>query len=67
LDATIRVAGKVLVLPKAGYLAQKLVRRTELSVTTKLSSGNETPPIANVLLPAALSSNVLLALSFPTP
>jgi hypothetical protein len=54
-------------LPKAGYLAQKLVRRTELSVTTKLSSGDETPPIANVLLPAALSSNVLLALPFPTP
>jgi hypothetical protein len=34
----------------AGFLAQKLVRRTELSVTTKLSSGDETPPIANVLL-----------------
>jgi hypothetical protein len=34
----------------AGFSAQKLVRRTELSVTTKLSSGDETPPIANVLL-----------------
>ena len=34
----------------AGFSAQKLVRRTELSATTKLSSGNETPPIANVLL-----------------
>ena len=34
----------------AGLLPQKLVRRTELSATTKLSSGDETPPIANVLL-----------------
>jgi len=34
----------------AGFSAQKLVRRTELSATTKLSSGDETPPIANVLL-----------------
>ncbi len=37
-----------------GFSAQKLVRRTELSATTKLSSGDETPPIANVLLAAAL-------------
>ena len=34
----------------AGFLAQKFVRRTELSATTKLSTGDETPPIANVLL-----------------
>jgi hypothetical protein len=34
----------------AGFSAQNLVRRTELSATTKLSSGDETPPIANVLL-----------------
>jgi hypothetical protein len=34
----------------AGFSAQKLVRRTELSATTKLSSGDETPPIANLLL-----------------
>jgi|GEM_PF-4454658 len=26
------------------------IRRTELSATTKLSSGDETPPMANVLL-----------------
>ena len=32
------------------HLAQKLVRRTELSATTKLSSEDETPPIATVLL-----------------
>ncbi len=34
----------------AAFSAQKLVRRTELSATTKLSSGDETPPIAKVLL-----------------
>ena len=34
----------------ADFGAQKLVRRTELSTTSKLSSGDETPPIANVLL-----------------
>jgi len=34
----------------AGFSVQKLIRRTELSATTKLSSGDETPPIANVLL-----------------
>jgi hypothetical protein len=34
----------------ASFLVQKLVRRTELSATTKLSSGDENPPIANVLL-----------------
>jgi hypothetical protein len=35
-----------------GFLAQMFIRRTELSATTKLSSGDETPPIANVLLAA---------------
>lgn len=30
--------------------AQKFNQRTELSATTRLSSGNETPPIANVPL-----------------
>ena len=40
----------------AGFSAQMLVRRTELSATSKLSSGDETPPIANVLLPAVLFS-----------
>jgi type II secretory pathway component PulL len=40
----------------AGFSAQKLIRRTELSATSKLSSGDETPPIANVLLVAALLS-----------
>jgi len=29
-----------------------LIRRTELSATTKLSAEHETPPIANVLLAA---------------
>jgi transposase len=38
----------------AGFSAQKFVRRTELSATTKLSSGDETPPIANVLLSSFL-------------
>jgi hypothetical protein len=33
-----------------GILAQMLMRRTKLSVSTKLSAENETPPIANVLL-----------------
>ncbi len=37
------------------FLAQKLVRRTELSATTKLSAEREKPPIANVLLPVVLS------------
>jgi len=34
----------------AGFSAQMLMRSTELSATTKLSAGHETPPIANVLL-----------------
>lgn len=34
----------------AGLLPQMLMRRTELSVTTKLSAKHETPPFANVLL-----------------
>jgi hypothetical protein len=34
----------------SGFLAQKLIQRTELSSSTKLSSGDETPPINNVLL-----------------
>ncbi len=34
----------------AGFSAQKFVRRTELSATTKLCAEHETPPIANVLL-----------------
>ena len=36
----------------AGFLPQMLMRSTELSATTKLSAEHETPPIANVLLPA---------------
>jgi hypothetical protein len=36
-----------------------LVRNTELSAITKLSSGDETSPIANVLLPAAVLSVVI--------
>ena len=40
----------------ADFGAQKLVRRTELSATTKLSCGDGTPPIANVLLVAVISS-----------
>jgi hypothetical protein len=38
--------GRAFQHPPAGGL----VRSTELSATTKLSSGDETPPIANVLL-----------------
>jgi hypothetical protein len=34
----------------AGFSVQKIVRRTELSATIKLSSGDGTQPIANVLL-----------------
>ncbi len=37
-----------------GLSAQKFDRRTELSCATKLSSGDETPLIANVLLVAEL-------------
>ena len=45
------LAGKRLAdLRWAGFLAQMLMRRTKLSVSTKLSAENETPPIANVLL-----------------
>lgn len=43
----------------AGFSAQKFFRRTELAATTKLSSGDETPPIANVLLYAAFLSVIL--------
>ena len=38
-----------------------LMRRTELPLTTKLSAENETPPIANVLLAAALLSSVVVS------
>jgi hypothetical protein len=41
-------------------LAGGLVRRTELSTTTKLSSGDETPPIANVLLYAVFLSSPIV-------
>jgi hypothetical protein len=37
---------------KVDFSAQKLVWRAELSLTTKLTSGDETPPIANVVLVA---------------
>jgi len=41
----------------AGFSAQMLMRRTELSITTKLSVEHETPPITNVLLcPGFLSA-----------
>jgi len=43
----------------AGFLVQMFVRRTELSVTTKLSNGDETPPIANVLLPVVFMPIIL--------
>jgi hypothetical protein len=43
----------------AGFSAQRLMRRTELSATTKLSVEHETPPIANVLLAAGVLSAVL--------
>ncbi len=38
----------------AGFLAQKFIRSTKISATTKLSAEHETLPIANVLLPAAI-------------
>ena len=36
------------------------MRSTKLSATTKLSAEHETPPIANVLLPAGLLRSLLL-------
>jgi len=47
----------------AGLSVQKLVRRTELSVATKLSSGDGTPPIANVMLCGRLSGLSFVSLS----
>ncbi len=38
----------------ARFSPQKLILRTEFSVTTKLSSRDETPPITNVLLCALI-------------
>lgn len=38
----------------ARFLPQMLILRTEFSVTTKLSSRDETPPITNVLLCALI-------------
>ena len=40
----------------AGFLPQMLIRRYKHSVTTKLHSEHETPPIANVLLCPVLTS-----------
>ena len=40
----------------AGFLPLNFIRSTKLSATTKLSAENGTPPIANVLLSAALLS-----------
>jgi hypothetical protein len=40
------------------------VRSTELSATTKLSNGDETPPIANVLLWAGFINNRTSFFSF---
>ncbi|MBK7854602.1 MAG: hypothetical protein IPJ79_06535 [Bacteroidetes bacterium] len=42
------------------------IRRTELSITQKLSSGDETPPIANVLLCAAIAYNLKKYIRFIT-
>jgi len=42
------------------FLAQILMRRTELSATTKLSAEHETPPIANVLLVAVFIALLIL-------
>lgn len=41
----------------AGFLAKKFIQSTEISATTKLSSGDENPPIANVLLGLVLLFN----------
>ncbi len=40
----------------AGLLALNFIRGTELSATNNLSAEHETPPIANVLLCAAILS-----------
>jgi hypothetical protein len=37
-----------------GFLAQMFVRITEPSITSKLSTGEENPPLANVLLRAGV-------------
>jgi hypothetical protein len=43
----------------AGFSPQMFMRRTALSLTTKLSAEHETPPIANVLLAAVLHPSVI--------
>ena len=47
-----------------GFSAQMFIRRTELSVTTKLSAEHETPPIANVLLAVRCSFSSNLSIVF---
>ena len=48
----------------AGFLPLNFMRSTKLSATTKLSAEHETPPIANVLLYAALFSVVSISNNF---
>jgi hypothetical protein len=48
---------------EAGFSVQKLVRRTEVSATTKLSSRDETPPIANELLAAGKSVPLMFCIT----
>ena len=50
-EMTLRLAD----LRWAGFLPLHFMRSTKLSATTKVSAEHETPPIANVLLPAAVS------------
>jgi hypothetical protein len=45
-------------LAMGGLFGQKFVQSTELSATTKLSSGDGTPPIANVHLWAGFTIKV---------
>ena len=48
----------------AGFSVQMFIRRTALSVTTKLSAEHETPPIANVLLVAVVFLSFLILIPF---
>jgi hypothetical protein len=47
----LKLAGNISQIAEvARFSPQKLILRTKFSVTTKLSSRDETPPITNVLL-----------------
>ena len=46
----------------AGFSPEKFIRRTALSLTTKLSAEHETLPIANVLLATVLLILLLICI-----